>query len=153
MVLANGPQSIFNLIAEWVQASQCHRPTLISIFLITMLHLTSNTLPAGVDLIYRTQGSLQPCHVNSRPKFSPTSLNELQRVVATTEDNLQVIIKSLNEVCEEMGFIPPSNLLTFFNTIFDYKGPLWVPEKIPDHQCLSLPLKKHTIPFSASMQP
>lgn len=107
----------------------------------------------GVDLIYRTQGSLQPCHVNSRPKFSPTSLNELQRVVATTEDNLQVIIKSLNEVCEEMGFIPPSNLLTFFNTIFDYKGPLWVPEKIPDHQCLSLPLKKHTIPFSASMQP
>uniref|UniRef100_UPI00398EC244 uncharacterized protein n=1 Tax=Pristiophorus japonicus TaxID=55135 RepID=UPI00398EC244 len=83
--------------------------TLFLIFLATMLHLTLHKLPAGVELIYRTNGKLFNFRrLQSRSKVVPSSVIELQYaddayVCAHSEVKLQTIVNTFTEAYESMG--------------------------------------------------
>uniref|UniRef100_UPI00398E82C5 probable G-protein coupled receptor 139 n=1 Tax=Pristiophorus japonicus TaxID=55135 RepID=UPI00398E82C5 len=78
-------------------------------FAETMLHLTLNKLPAGVKLIYRTNGKLfNLCHIQSRSKVAPSSVIELRYaddvcVCAHSEVELQTVVNTFIKVSESMG--------------------------------------------------
>eukprot|EP00061_Rhincodon_typus_P012066 g37538.t1 len=74
-----------------------------------MLHLTTNTLPTGVELTYRTCGKLfNLCCLQAKTKVTRTSVNELQYtgdacVCAVSEDVLQTLINTFMDAYKSMG--------------------------------------------------
>eukprot|EP00061_Rhincodon_typus_P004732 g23302.t1 len=78
-------------------------PTLFSIYLTAMLHLTTNKLASGEELTYRTCGKLSNlCRLQAKTKVTPTSVIELQYtddacICAISEDGLQTIGGTLTE--------------------------------------------------------
>eukprot|EP00061_Rhincodon_typus_P010458 g34769.t1 len=84
-------------------------PTLFSIYLAAMLHLTIDKLPAGVELTYRTCRKLfNICQLQAKTKVIPTSHIELQYaddvcLCAISEDLGQTIISTFTEAYESMA--------------------------------------------------
>eukprot|EP00061_Rhincodon_typus_P015757 g43615.t1 len=103
VVITNG--SITDPFPIWTGIKQgcVITPTLFSISLAAMLHLTTDTLPTGVELTHRTSGNLfNVCHLQIKTKITPNSVIELQCadevcVCAISEDALQTIISIFAE--------------------------------------------------------
>eukprot|EP00061_Rhincodon_typus_P004609 g22987.t1 len=72
-------------------------PTLFSIYLAAMLHLTTVKLPAGMELTYGAYGQLFNLHrLQAKTKVIPTSVTEqyMDDACVCAEDELQTIIST-----------------------------------------------------------
>ena len=84
-------------------------PTLFAIFISTILHLTSQNLPEGVKLIYRTEGGLLNINrFRAKSKVLASSIMELQyaddnALVAHTESDLQDILNAFARAYRLLG--------------------------------------------------
>ena len=84
-------------------------PTLFSIFIAAILHLTSKLLPQGINIVYRTDGQLLNINrFRARRKTTITSIMELQyaddnALVALSEQDLQCILSAFATAYQQLG--------------------------------------------------
>ena len=97
VILSNGWITDSFEVKKGVEQGRVIAPTFFSIFLATMLQLTTDKLPAGVGLTYRMDGKLfNHNRLRSKIKTTPTSVEELQcadyaEVSAHSEADLQAM--------------------------------------------------------------
>ena len=84
-------------------------PTLFSIFIATIIHLIKEDLPPGIELVYRTDGSIfNLARLKATTKTSTSSIVEFQYaddncVAALSESNLQKILTAFNNAYSRLG--------------------------------------------------
>lgn len=84
-------------------------PTLFSIFIATILHLTSQSLPEGLKFVYRTDGGLFNINrFRAKTKVLTSSIMELQyaddnALVALSEEELQSIMDAFARAYQLLG--------------------------------------------------
>lgn len=86
-------------------------PTLFSIFIDAILHLTSKHLPQGVNIMYRTDGQiLNISRFRAKGQTTTVSIMELQyadnnALVALLQEDLQSILSAFAKAYKQLGLV------------------------------------------------
>ena len=108
-VTANGATTEPFKVNSGVKQGCVIAPTLFSIFIAAVIHLTENNLPPGIHINYRTDGGVfNLSRLKARTKTRETSIMELQyaddnAICASNEADLQTAITAFSQAYTMLG--------------------------------------------------